>query len=93
MFIDQPDDRRGFLKYGGGIVVRPVRLIILLLVGPREGENDVLEFASVEAAVAVGRLFYGDPQFQLEGVEDTDGRSLVGYDDLNHRCCASRSMP
>ena len=92
MFIDQPDDRRGFLRYGGG-TVRSVRLVLLLLVGPREGENDFLEFASVQDAVAFGRLLYGEPQFQLEGIEDDNGKSLLDYDYLNHLCGALHSMP
>jgi hypothetical protein len=71
----------------GETAVRPVRLVLLLLVGPRQGENDVLEFASVEDAVAYGRQLFGDPQFQLEGIEDANGKSVVGYDFLNDLCC------
>ena len=110
MFFDEPDDRRGFLKYthsseepspicrrrrhelGKGTAERPVRLVLLLLVGPREGENDVLECASVEEAVARGRQLYGEPQFQLEGIEDANGKSLIGYEHLNDLCCAPHSM-
>lgn len=72
----------------GETAMRPVRLILLLLVGPRQGENDVLEFASVEDAVAYGRQLFGDPQVQLEGIEDANGKSVVGYDFLNDLCCA-----
>ena len=104
MITDEPDERRGFLKCmawagtGGGvdlegIAVRPVRLVLLLLVGPREGENDTLEFASVDDAVAYGRQLYGEPQFQLEGIEDGAGKSLVSYDYLNDLCCVPCPMP
>lgn len=106
MLFDQLGDRRGFLKYTDclqgpsptcwrreweGTAERPVRLVLLLLGGPREGENDVLEFASVEEAVAHGRQLCGEPQFQLEGIEDANGESLVGYDHLNDLCCAPHS--
>ena len=100
MLIDEPDGRR-FLEcsfssqegstitaaHVGETAVRPIRLVLLLLVGPRQGENDVLEFASVEDAVAYGRQLFGDPQFQLEGIEDANGKSVVGYDFLNDLCC------
>jgi hypothetical protein len=66
---------------------------LLLLIGPREGENDFLEFASIEDTVACGREIYGDARFQLEGIEDANGRSLVGYDHLNDLCCSPHSMP
>lgn len=66
----------------------PVWLVLLLLAGPREGENDVLEFASVEDAVAYSRQIFNDPQFQLEGIEDANGKSVVGYDFLNDLCSA-----
>lgn len=69
--------------------MQPVRLVLLLLAGPRQGENDFLEFASIDEAVAYGREMHGEPRFQLEGIEDASGRSLVSYDDLNERC----SMP
>ena len=70
----------------GGIASQPVRLVLLLLVGPREGENDFLEFPSVEEAVAYARELYGERRFQLEGIEDRSGRSVVCYDDLHERC-------
>lgn len=66
--------------------LQPVRLVLLLLTGPREGENDFLEFPSVEEAISYGRELYGQPRFQLEGIEDRDGRSLVCYDYLNELC-------
>ena len=72
----------------GGIALQPVRLVLLLLVGPREGENDFLEFPSVEEAVAYARELYGERRFQLEGIEDRTGRSVVCYDDLHDRCRA-----
>lgn len=58
----------------------------MLLNGPREGENDFLEFPSIDEAVAYGRELYGEPRFQLEGIEDGDGRSLISYDYLNDLC-------
>jgi hypothetical protein len=69
--------------------VQPVRLVLLLLTGPRQGENDFLDFSSIDEAVAYGRELRGEPRFQLEGIEDVSGRSLVGYDDLNERCVMS----
>lgn len=63
-----------------------VRLVLMLLSGPREGENDFLEFPSVEDAVAYGRELFGEPRFQLEGIEDANGRSLICYDFLNELC-------
>ena len=77
----------------GGFAVQPVRLVLLLLVGPREGENDFLEFPSIEEAVAHGRQLYGESRFQLEGIEDADGKSLVCYDYLNDLCRPPGSMP
>lgn len=70
-----------------------VRLVLFLLIGPREGENDFLEFPSIDAAVAYGREIFGSSRFQLEGIEDSNGRSLVGYDHLNDLCRASCSIP
>ena len=66
--------------------MQPVRLVLLLLTGPREGENDFLEFTSIEEAISYGRELYGQPRFQLEGIEDTYGRSVVCYDHLNELC-------
>lgn len=66
--------------------MQPVRLVLLLLAGPRRGENDFLEFPSIDDAVAYGRELFGERRFQLEGIEDAAGRTLVGYDDLNERC-------
>ena len=63
-----------------------VRLVLLLTDGPREGENDFLEFPSIEEAVAYGRELYGEPRFQLEAIEDPDGRCLISYDYLNELC-------
>jgi len=73
--------------------VQPVRLVLLLLVGLHEGENDFLEFPSIEDAVAYGREMYGEARFQLEGIEDANGKSLVGYDHLNDLCRSPHSMP
>ena len=76
----------------GGCALQPVRLVLLLLVGPRAGDNDFLEFPSVEDAVAYGRELYGEPRFQIDGIEDSAGRTIVGYDDLQDRC-RRRPMP
>lgn len=66
--------------------MKPVRLVLLLLVGPREGDNDFLEFPSVEDAIVYGRALYGEHRFQLDGIEDASGRSLMAYDELHDRC-------
>ena len=73
--------------------MQPVRLVLLLLGGPREGENDFLEFPSIEEAVAYARELYGEPRFQLDGIEDLSGRSLICFDHLNDLCCAPQPMP
>ena len=102
MLIDEPDDHRDFLECSHCSLERSpvrrrraeaeaaqlVRLVLLLLVGPREGENEVLEFASVEDAVAYGRQLCEDSQFQLEGIEDANGSPVIGYDFLNDLCRA-----
>lgn len=67
--------------------LQAVRLVLLVLGGPRQGENDFIEFPSIDDAVAYGREIYGDPQFQLEEIEDGNGRMLVCYEDLKDRCC------
>ena len=66
--------------------MQPVRLVLLLLTGPREGENDFLEFPSIEEAVAYGRELYGGARFQIDGIEDLSGRPLILYDHLNALC-------
>jgi hypothetical protein len=66
---------------------------LLLLVGPREGENDLLEFPSIEDAVAYGRELTGEPRFQLEGIENANGKLLVGYDHLNDLCRSPFVLP
>jgi hypothetical protein len=66
---------------------------LLLLAGSREGENDFLEFPSIDDAVAHGRELHGIARFQLEGIEDANGRSLICYDHLNDLCSAALSMP
>ena len=68
--------------------MQPVRLVLLLREGPREGENDFLEFPSIEEAVAYGRELYGERRFQLEAIEDSNGKSIIGYDHLNDICRA-----
>ena len=64
----------------------PVRLVLLIVDGPQEGENEFVEFPSVEAAVAYGREIQGDRRFQLDSIEDSNGKLLVGYDHLNDLC-------
>jgi len=66
--------------------VEPVRLVLLLLIGPREGENDFLEFPSIDDAVGYARELASEPRFQLEGIEDERGRSIISYDHLNDLC-------
>ena len=73
--------------------MQPVRLVLLLLAGPRQGENDFLEFPSIEDAVAYGRELYGERRFQLDGIEDSNGRSLMAYDHLNDLCRSPNPMP
>jgi hypothetical protein len=73
--------------------LQPVRLVLLLMDGPRRGENDFLEFPSFAAAVAYGRELYGQPRFQLEGIEEFSGKSLISYDHLNHLCRSPEAMP
>ena len=72
--------------------MQPVRLVLLLLTGPREGENDFLEFPSIEDAVSYGRELHGGRRFQLEAIEDGDGRSVVSYDYLNELCRAAEPV-
>lgn len=66
--------------------MQAVRLVLLVLGGPRQGENDFIEFPSIDEAVAYGREICGDPRFQLEEIEDAHGRMLVCYEELNDRC-------
>lgn len=66
--------------------MQPVRLVLLVLIGPREGENDFLELPTIADAVAYARQISVDARFQLEGIEDAAGRTLVCYDDLRDRC-------
>ena len=77
----------------GGIASQPVRLVLLLLDGSREGENDFLEFPSIEDAVSYGRELYGGRRFQLEAIEDANGRSLISYDYLNDLCRSAQPLP
>lgn len=77
----------------GEDALQPVRLVLLLLDGSREGENDFLEFPSVEEAVAYGRELYGSPRFQLEAIEELNGRTLIACDYLNDLCRPSDQLP
>lgn len=65
-----------------------VRLVLLLTSGSRQGENEFLEFPSIEDALTYGRELVGEARFQLEGIEDANGRSLISYDHLHELCRA-----
>lgn len=67
--------------------------MLLLLAGSRQGENDFLEFATIDDALAYGRELYGEPRFQLEGIESNSGKSLMAYDELNERCRPAQQWP
>ena len=73
--------------------MQPVRLVLLVLDGSREGENEFLEFPSLEEAVIYGRELYGSRRLQLEGIADISGRTLIAYDYLNDLCRPPRQMP
>ena len=73
--------------------MQPVRLVLLLLTGPREGENDFLEFPSVEEAVIYGRELFGSSRLQLEAIEELNGRTLIAYDYLNDLCRPPQAEP
>lgn len=73
--------------------MQAVRLVLLLLSGSREGENDFLEFPTVEEAVIYGRELYGSPRLQLEAIEDQAGRTLIACDYLNELCRPAEAMP
>ena len=73
--------------------MQPVRLVLLVLSGSREGENDFLEFPSIEEAIAYGRELYGSRRLQLDGIEDAAGRSLIAYDHLHDLCRPRDELP
>lgn len=81
------------LDFWGGDALQPVRLVLLLLTGPREGENDFLEFPSLEEAVIYGRELYGSSRLQLDSIEELSGRTLIAYDYLNDLCRPPSEMP
>lgn len=60
--------------------------MLLIVDGPQEGENDFVEFPSIDYAIAYARETCGDPRYQLEGIEDADGRLLITFDHLNDLC-------
>ena len=66
--------------------MQPVRLVLLIVDGPQEGENDFVEFPSIDYAVAYARENCADPRYQLEGIEDENGRLIVTYDHLRELC-------
>ena len=72
--------------------MQPVRLVLLLMDGPRRGENDFLEFPSLDAAIAHGRELFGLSRFQLEGIEELGGKSVIAYDHLNDLCRSPRAV-
>ena len=72
--------------------MQPVRLVLLLMDGPRKGENDFLEFPSISEAVAYGRELHGQSRFQLEGIEEISGKSLMAYDHLNDLCRSPQAV-
>lgn len=72
--------------------MQPVRLVLLVLTGSRQGENDFLEFPSVEEAVAYGRELYGSSRLQLDAIEEPSGRTLIAYDYLNDLCRPSQPV-
>lgn len=73
--------------------MQPVRLVLLVLSGSRAGENDFLEFPTVEEAVIYGRELYGSSRLQLEAIEELNGRTLIGFDYLNDLCRPPQAMP
>ncbi|MEO6581545.1 MAG: hypothetical protein ABIN68_01905 [Sphingomicrobium sp.] len=64
-----------------------------MLAGPRQGENDFLEFPSVAEAVAFGRELYSEPRFQLDGIENDRGKTLMACDHLNDLCRLPLATP
>ena len=76
--------------FWGEDALQPVRLVLLLLTGSREGENDFLEFPSVEEAIVYGRELFGSSRLQLDAIEDLSGRPLIAYDYLNDLCRPGR---
>lgn len=73
--------------------MQPVRLVLLLLSGSREGENDFLEFPSIEEAVMYGRELFGSRRLQLEAIEELNGRTIIDYDYLNELCRPPSAVP
>ena len=66
--------------------LQAVRLVLLIVDGPQEGENDFIEFPSIGSTIAYGREVYGDARLQLDGIEDLGGKLIVGFDHLNELC-------
>lgn len=86
-----PNGRRKGID--GGIEVQPVRLVLLLLAGPRAGDNDFLEFPAIEDAIAFGRELYAEPRFQLDAIEDANGKTIMAFDQLNELCSSPQPSP
>jgi hypothetical protein len=60
---------------------------LLIVDGPRDGENDFVEFPSIEAAVAYAREVRQEPRYQLDGIEDSaTGKLIVTYGHLQDLC-------
>jgi hypothetical protein len=66
---------------------------LLLLAGPREGENDFVEFPSINDAISYGAQVQGDRRFQLDALEDPSGLPMMAYDELNERCRDALNPP
>ena len=73
--------------------MQPVRLVLMFLDGSKEGENEFVDFPSIDEAVAYGRELFADPQVQLEGIEDVTGKLIVSFDYLNDLCGTPHAMP
>lgn len=91
--MDSNSDKLATGTIEGEGALQPVRLVLLLLAGPREGENDFIEFPSVADAFDYACQMLGEPRFQLEAIEEISGKPIMGYDELNDRCRLARPMP
>ena len=77
----------------GETKLQPVRLVLLIIDGPKQGENEFVEFPSMDEAIAYGRDIRGDRRYQLDGIEDSKGKLLIGYDHLNELCSTPEPLP
>jgi len=67
--------------------------VLLIVDGPQEGENDFVEFPSIGSAVAYAREIFGESRYQLDGIEDENGKLIVTYDHLNDLCREPPEVP